>query len=570
MLKSFFVFIFLFTVTHFVNAEQTAIDKEKMHLQIDLIKSIFEIQYAPFIWKNEYFGWSLDQEINKAKNKINQTQNLKDFQRVLKEFFRSCRDYHVDIFFYSTEEAYLPFRVKPINGKLFLSYIDRKKLPETIFPVNIGDELISFDRKSAFQVLEELKESEFYYSNEQTDLSMAAILLTNRKGILGQIIPQGFAELTFWSSKKERSETYNLSWIYTPEKIQPSRKELHKKNEASIATPSEIISYLKREMTLPEYNLSMHQTIEDTEDSLGSRKSFVPLLGKSRWIAKDNTLFYAYLFELPSGKLAGYVRIPHYKGNLRHIEEFGYLIDYFQEFAEILIIDQVNNPGGSPFYLYALTSMLIDTPVETPKHRLSLSYLEAATAATMLPILKEIKSDKEAQKVLGNNIDGYSVELETVRNIVRYLQFMSEEWDTGKTLSDPITLYGIDTVTPHAKHRYTKPIIVLTNSQDFSGGDFFPAIMQDNERAVIFGERTAGAGGMFTTYSHPNSLGIRCYHLTLSIAERKNKRPIENLGVDPNFHYSLTQFDLQNNYIEYKNQLISITEEILNGRNSIH
>src|SRR5690606_18873159 len=117
--------------------------------------------------------------------------------------------------------------------------------------------------------------------------------------------------------------------------------------------------------------------------------------------------------------------------------------------------------------------------------------------------------------------------------------------------TDPYPLYGIDVIEPHAMVRYTKPVLILTNSMDFSGGDFFPAMMQDNKRAIIFGEKTAGAGGFVVTDIFPNFLGIQDFSYTASLAERKDHRPIENLGVQPDVPYKISVNDLTRNYVEY-------------------
>jgi C-terminal processing protease CtpA/Prc len=112
-------------------------------------------------------------------------------------------------------------------------------------------------------------------------------------------------------------------------------------------------------------------------------------------------------------------------------------------------------------------------------------------------------------------------------------------------------VFGLGTIAPAAAH-YSKPVMILTNPLDFSGGDFFPAIMQDNKRAVIFGERTAGAGGVVKTYARENNLlGVEAIHLTATIAERPDGQPIENLGVTPDIPYAVTPADVQGGYAAY-------------------
>ena len=142
--------------------------------------------------------------------------------------------------------------------------------------------------------------------------------------------------------------------------------------------------------------------------------------------------------------------------------------------------------------------------------------------------------------------------LELLKDWNGFQQEVIKQWSAGKTMTSPLPVFGLAAVQPNPAGRFTKPLLILTNPLDFSGGDFFPAIMQDNKRAVIFGERTAGAGGVVKDYKQQNSLlGVETIKLTATIAERANGQPIENLGVTPDIPYAVTAADVQGGYAGY-------------------
>lgn len=535
---------------------------DEMKLQLDILKSVLETRYASADWKKASFGWSLDEEIEKAKAKVDSYDQptTKQFHTIVKSLFNSFRDYHMDVFFYSTAEAALPFKVKPVAGKFLISIIDEDVFQKESCPFSLGDEVVLFDGQPISEVLEELKKKYHCGGNPVTDQLLAAQTLTRRRGMLGHDVPVGNVHLTVFHAKSKKLCSYLIPWKIIPEGIFYQKGLVSSKSGRGI---------FAKKCILPSYEYESFFFNESVE-SLGGRKSFVPELGPIRWMAPKTYLFHAYLFELADNKLAGYIRIPNFKGGLEHVRCFEELIQYYEQYADVLVIDVTNNPGGSPLYSDALASMLSTKPLIKPKHKLSLTYHEAAMAATTLPLLENAETDQDVQKIVGATLDGYPANLKTRDFLINYLSFIQLQWGAGKNISDPTPIYGVGEIPPHKKCLYTKPIVMLTNALSFSAADFLPALLQDNHRAVIFGERTAGAGGMFQTLTHTNPFGIRNYHITISIAERDNSYPIENIGVTPDVLYSLTEHDLQCQYVDYKKNLTKIIEELAHGNYSPH
>lgn len=518
--------------------------KKRMSLEIDILKEAAEVRYAPRHFKEKMHGWSLDDSAHEAQQRIaaypDEKIPIKKFQKIVRDFFFTFRDYHVNVFFYSTEEASLPLKVKGIQGKYYISYIDEKKLSPAHCPFSIGDELILFGVRPTHECVAELKASELPKIHEATDEALAASLLTHRYGMRGHRIPRGPISLTVLSKATGQNLSYQLIWDYTPEKI----------SHACLMPPcGSVFSPMAAEPLAPLCS------------DLGRRKSFLPPLGNVAWETPEESAFHAYLFEGPDGELYGYVRIPHYNGGMREIQHFSAIVELFEANTRALVIDQLQNPGGSLFFLYALASMLTDQPLKTPLHRLSLTHQEATLAATMIPLLLAVNTESEAEAVLSkckNFLQGNTPTYQMAQFFLHYLYFIQDQWQRGYRLTEPFYLCGIDQINPHSKVRYTKPILILIDSLDFSGGDFFPAIFQDNGRALLLGERTAGAGGAFIRTSHLNPFGIRCYSLTTSLAERPGELIIENNGVQPDIPYSLTVRDLQHNYEEFREKILEL------------
>jgi hypothetical protein len=536
--------------------------KQNMLGELEMIKHVLESHYAPLEWKQGHLNWNLEEEIEKAKMRIFNESHLttKKFQKIVKSFFESFQDYHLNVFFLSTESASLPFTVVSSNGRYFVNWIDQKRLPSQSFSIGLGDELLTFGGEPVHEVVTRLKGEIERHTNPETEQALAELRLTLRRGDRGDLVPKGSLTVEF-RSVNQSIKSYQLMWEYCPEYITNRGESTIDRSRKNVWHPYHYLKKLQsREMWNPVCEFCI-DPVTKSNRRIGAYQSYIPLLGEPVWMDKSLP-FFAYIYVNAHNQSIGYVRISDYHKDLAEIEDFGRLMQFFEKQTDALVIDQVDNPGGHVWVLYELASMLTNKPLITPRHRVKINQEDILEARLMLSILDKIDIDNlNLEELLGDLFDeNLFLNYQRLLFIKDYYRFILSEWEKGNLLTDPIYIEGVDHINPHVKYQYTKPKLLITNALDFSGGDFFPAIMQDNQCATVFGSRTAGAGGYVSLFKIPSMNGIFAFSYTGSIAERSNQLPIENLGVTPDILYQLTEEDLQcgyKTYIETINETVS-------------
>lgn len=550
--------------------------KARMIRDLEVITHHFEVGYAPLEWKREHAGWEITKAFTEAKEKIVSAPSIttKQFQQIVRGFINSMKDYHADVVFYSTESASLPFIVKGAEGRFFIDWIDVLRLPPSHYSINIGDEIVEFNGEPIGTAIEKFKNEGGKSSNPKTDQALAEEKLTNRSGISGDTVPKGPILIKVRSKSGEENH-YQLRWNYTPEKILNSLDFIQ---SIKVDLAENLFLFEKKKTGDPLPKMKMIHPVHEMnaekgkirDGGLGAAKSFIPMLGEPLWIHENKIPempedegvieWQAYIYQHPEGPAIGYIRIPHYLGNHADSDHFGEILMLMEENTDALVIDQVHNCGGFVEFAYVLASMLVkDYPLKTPYHRIKITQKEVVEAYLLLELIEMIESTFEISENV--NRDDSEEEGETDRGLnyqwliflKAYYEFILEEWKEGRSLSNPTPIIGVDQINPHPQYRYTKPIMMLIDEMDFSGGDFMAAILQDNKRAALFGNRTAGAGGYVFKFEFPNTHGIAFCTYTASIAERTNLQKIESLGVSPDIEYEITQEDLQNGYQGYVN-----------------
>lgn len=532
-------------VSCFAQAKDTVLTeatKVQLQKELEFVGSLFQTAYAPKAWKESHLGWNLSSEMALAQARLASAKTMSEAQRALAGLVYSTADYHVGVSFQLTETATLPFQVKTVEGKTLIVYIDREKLSETAFPFSMGDEVLAFDGAPVAQVLGQMAQVEGA-NVPGTDAAIADLGLTRRRASRGFTqIPNGPVTVSVKKASDDSVSTVQLTWEYTPEKLN---------HGAPAFLAKETRNMFGRHMISPRA-MSYKAEAEENTYGIGVRNSFLPDLGERIWeTAKENT-FDAYLYKNEQGQLIGVVRIFGYIVDdfAKAVTDFAGIMAHFQKHAAAVVVDQNHNPGGSVFYLYALASHFSDQALVVPQHQIAIQAADAAECVEMLNQLESVKTEEDAVKMFAADLAGYPVTYQLAMGVKDYCQFILKEYNAGKLLSEPYYLYGVDKINP-AKTPFTKPVLILVNELDFSGGDFFPAILQDNKRVTIAGVRTAGAGGYVLEAAVPNQFGFSGLYFTGSLAARVNSQPIENLGVTPDVALPMTVDDVRNGYKNY-------------------
>lgn len=540
---------------------------------LELRQSIFDVKYAPKEWKKKYINWTLEAEIAKARQKIDASPFLtvKGYQKILRAFFQSFCDHHVGILFHSTETAVLPFSIKNAGDKYFVTEANQEVM-ELMRSIGIYDgeelltpgcQLLQFDGEPIDSVIEKIKKEQIGFPQTPTTQHLANQILTMRLGQCGHFMPEPFATLQFRTPAGKVVNT-KIEWIHIPEEI------IYKSPLATGGKSEEKWPRSKRYMLSP---LAMAVQAEKSKPygkylkrhGISKRSSAEApppmhphlLLGEVIWQEEEPSIFQAYIYASPRLKRnIGYIRIATYMPSeiesevTQLVDKLAGLIRFFEENTDALIVDQVDNGGGLVFYGYAIASLLTDRPLTVPWHRMTLTHKEVRESlrdAEMLKLLLEF--DLEAQTTFQF---GYPCDRLFYSNALEFGNFILSEWMQDKHLTECYPLFGIAELNPHPSGRYSHPLMVLINGNDFSGADFIPAILQDNQRALLFGEQTAGAGGCVEFCTYPNLFGVATFSYTSSFALRGNGAPLENLGVTPDIPYNLSESDLMHDCRDYK------------------
>lgn len=542
MFKSLFVMV-VFTTISLANA--SSIENFKQTLEI--ISNRFESSYAFPELKDDLFNWKLPAQkkyvLKKALRLGDQLTNAQA-QSLLNEFVFSTRDYHAQLFFDKRSYDSLPFVLGGVN-KVYIA--------ETLDPsaLKAGDQVLSWDGEKIKKVLKN-----FYRRPEiekQTDKLYSFFKLTNRYHLLlDPPAKNDYVELTV---KRDNQIIHvRTPWNKHSKQQHESMKSRPWWHELGMASNDFTVKV--------EDNRSMHFP--------NAPKSAIKPLGKVIWRTSTDDLFDSWI-TIEKQKRIALIRINTFSP-ANNLEGFKKYVDRFEEIVKVvnqykvdaLVLDLRNNFGGSIDYAYALSSFFVNKEVQTFDFEYRLFPELKNDIFTLVEALKKITNLEEAYAFFGSeSYYGYTIDMRFVGDVLDFYQGLADDINSNQKFSKARP-YNASSIKPHPNTQYQGKLFITANAWSISCGDFFPAFFKHHKRALLLGEKTAGAGGFIGSGFAPseNKLGLTRIRPTFAAGRYPHGGEyLENNGPVPDIEIKETDDDFKKSHHPFSQKIFNAVLE---------
>ncbi|MBT3182117.1 MAG: PDZ domain-containing protein, partial [Deltaproteobacteria bacterium] len=478
-----------------------------------------------------------------------------EFYAEIGKYLSSFNDAHVGFSFPSTAISTIHLEIREFDNKFYIYDI----FDPSIENIHIGDEVLEMDGTPTAETRDELL---LYLGkgNEFTSKRIATRYLTYRRQEVLPFQPNA-EEITLRLKPQSGGEPYDatLKW-------HKSGYEFAEFNDPGIDLESNKALRMANNDTanaISRYSTFMYTNYNlEPEYFIGYTTPILPL--GATFVERKTAPYYSGVIQ-EEGKRIGFLRIHTYSRSMidlnKALDEMEEEISYFEETTDALIIDQTANPGGDGCHVINMASLFMDKPFKAGGHRIranrtQLNYVEK--------MLQENDLSPENEKA-----------------VIIIIDKIREAMATGELLTEPLPLCGFsDTYDPYItwegkQINYTKPVLVLIDELSASGGDLFPAIMQDNNRATLFGHRTVGAGGAvegfeqrigYSEITFRYTIGMLWRDVLVDIPGFGETNYLENTGVWPEIEYKITYDDFMSDFQFYRDAMIEAVLSLIDNK----
>lgn len=554
---------------------QDALTTRQRTADLNQLASFYAKNYAPYEWKRDVFGFDL---FNLAPwLKESRRADDLEFQETLIDYVASLKDAHDYIAFPTLFSISLGFTVDIYDGKVLVDSINRATLPADAYPFGVGDELVAMDGQPVQRLIESFRKYSIAGNPLSTDRTAASRITSRNQQIMPHIPQLGDAAfVVIRRAGATATNTYRVPWsklgiplnsqgpVPSPgrwrslgsqtglfglqDSVVADAAASGPETDATPAMPFKVIDPGVSDGSLPSYMKPMLPLMNASVGAdyysvlnFGSKfPIYSPPAGFSPRLGAAATDFFLTGTYVANGFRIGLIRIPSMSppDTALALRQLDQEIAYFNANTDGLVVDVMRNPGGSVSFVEALAQRFIPTQFQTMGFEIRATASWLLSFASQLTVAELTNAPPDVVQNLRNN---YEAVLEAYNE------------NRGRSIPVSLNASGSLTLAP-APVAYTKPLLVLVDEFSASGGDMFPAIIQDNHRGPIFGMRTMGAGGTvvgFTATAYTESF----FRITVSLMNRGRliQSPdlptapyIENIGVRP---------DIVQNYMTKANLL---------------
>ena len=558
---------------------------------VDELNSTFKIieqNYAPLEWKATAIGLNWNAQKAALTNRVMRAKSTTEFYSIMADLFNGFNDAHTGIEIPSTFTRSIPLQFMSVENKFVVTAFDAEEMERQSCAVSVGDQLTGIDGMTPAQY--QASNTVFNKGgNALTNSALFGLQVNSQKESAGARITSDRVKYSFvrdgamiqCNLQYKVSGTSIVSRDITDKSLPP---------DALLPLPlaglpiEEQVKLEKMSKVLNQMNKLFNAQVGFETGDLPIKKAAPPKMsgypvkiGAESFTFKTPADFVeikpnlsgplqGLTFNWKAGyfthndKKIGLLRIPSYEPGTQAgwVPLVRFFIHKLQETTDVLIIDQMNNPGGAVIFSDLTVQSLVGK-FDSTKH---LRFQVKPTQTFMRSFLELTQAIKENEEIFSEDVKGRVVD-----TLKSDFAAVKKAYARGDTLSTPVSLLstsevlievmakqitanpilaaifadalGEDVLKPQT---YTKPVYMVINQLDFSGGDATPATLQDYGRAKLVGVRTAGAGGTVNEYQNIFGDSFN-YRLTTSLMVRKNGSYVENTGVNPDIAFEMTAKD---------------------------
>ena len=539
--------------------------REDFNQMTDAIKQL----YGPLEFKERRFGYKVyGRKIDGVKyeglddifsKKLSAAKTEEEHFGVFAEYLASLQDGHVSFHLGTSSNSNYIWKttpvlvtpVGPMNAETGESTFAVESYDPTLAEnLSKGDILLSVDGVPTYKVVKDI--SKYIALGNPLSDRYASYFLFNRRSYFTAVRPT--KDTVTLELRKNDGSTVLVDLVWTKQILAPDP-----------ATPSDSSS-ARAAVQMP-WNLADLQRV-----SLNKMGSIEPIFLKDSYLAQNfvrinfsvddlkaagimtgapgevdlRAEFYAAQYK-HKGKTVLLIRNPTYApdadpGKLTRL--YAYTLKKYVQFADVIVIDQTHNPGGSVDYVHDLFALYAKGQQSN-----FVQFFNADRAW-----VEDLRAWSAYMGSFGPNF--MAVLENRIGDAMRKKKRLIEA---------PMSFDGSNYIQG-ADLAQGKPILVLVDELAGSGGDAFPMLMQRSGRAKLFGQRTMGLGGNVVPYGPLDN--TRAYlsvtrglftsydaqGLSASMERQGNyadSRLIENNGNTPDFDYIKTREDMMYGHISY-------------------
>lgn len=507
------------------------------------LASIYAKNYAPYEWKRDLLGVDL-YRVEPWIDRVRASRDDLEYLEIASEFVASLQDSHSTFAMQSNFRANIAISTDIYDGKVLIESIGRATLPESQYPFQVGDEILSIDGRSVDELIAGFSRFVTMANPRGTRRVAASLLFSRAQTDIPRAHEIGDEAVVVVRRESGDIETYSIPWVKRGApltKLSPGPGPFFDLAASRAAAPMDT-SDAETPEEVPAYRrlLQAFQTRKAIAPGRlagwGQRtpvysppEGFVLRLGRS---SGDFHLSGTYP---AGGKRIGLLRIPNFQppNPALAARELRTEIAYLQQNTDGLVVDITRNTGGGCYGEDALR-LLIPYPFR------AISDEIRATQSFIV----DFELSLESAKAFGAEANEIAL-LESFLNALRQAQGEQR----GRTGSIP--LCGISGDLEPEPGAYTKPVVLLTDEFTVSWGDVFAAVFADARRGKVFGYRTDGAGGVVIgTNAGFYSDSFASFSATLGTRQTEVKADgypstayLENVGVHPDIPYDVMTRD---------------------------